>query len=90
MLSSCEVKNFTVSLTKGPPFLMGIQYPLQGEGNMFIFGFGLLSVIGWSLGCTNRDFELGWTCSEWGKKKKAYDHRASRMQEDFLCGTFVS
>ncbi|XP_044247827.3 interleukin-3 receptor subunit alpha isoform X1 [Ursus arctos] len=32
VLSSCEVKNFTVSLTKGPPFLMGIQYPLQ-EGN---------------------------------------------------------
>ncbi|XP_044767575.1 interleukin-3 receptor subunit alpha [Neomonachus schauinslandi] len=32
VLPLCEVKNFTISLTKGPPFLMGIQYPLQ-EGN---------------------------------------------------------
>ncbi|KAF3815746.1 hypothetical protein GH733_016285 [Mirounga leonina] len=29
VLPLCEVKNFTISLTKGPPFLMGIQYPLQ-------------------------------------------------------------
>ncbi|XP_032187620.1 interleukin-3 receptor subunit alpha isoform X3 [Mustela erminea] len=32
VLPSCEVKNFSISLTKGPPFLMGIQYPLH-EGN---------------------------------------------------------
>ncbi|XP_027465287.1 interleukin-3 receptor subunit alpha isoform X1 [Zalophus californianus] len=32
VLPLCEVRNFTISLTKGPPFLMGIQYPLQ-EGN---------------------------------------------------------
>ncbi|XP_030897756.1 interleukin-3 receptor subunit alpha isoform X2 [Leptonychotes weddellii] len=32
VLPLCELKNFTISLTKGPPFLMGIQYPLQ-EGN---------------------------------------------------------
>ncbi|XP_045851566.1 interleukin-3 receptor subunit alpha-like isoform X2 [Meles meles] len=32
VLPSCEVKYFSISLTKGPPFLMGIQYPLQ-EGN---------------------------------------------------------
>uniref|UniRef100_M3XQ63 Interleukin-3 receptor subunit alpha n=1 Tax=Mustela putorius furo TaxID=9669 RepID=M3XQ63_MUSPF len=34
VLPSCEVKNFSISLTKGPPFLMGIQYPLHdAEGN---------------------------------------------------------
>lgn len=56
VLPSCEVKNFSISLTKGPPFLTGIQYPLQGGGNVFLFGFGLLSVAGWSWGYENHDF----------------------------------